>query len=316
MSAFPMTGVGVRVKILKNAIEAGEPKLVIVPDNLPALLKAAGSKLGLNKPKYIYTSTGALVDDINLLKDDEELFISEVEGFFKTKLSENSGYKTYKVAVLGPGGVGKSCITIRYTQSKFIESYDPTIENAFMHQPNVDGIVCMLEILDTAGQEDFLCLSQTWVENRDGFLLVYNMADDQTFNDVTQFYKLIEKEYDQKQLTRPPIVLVANKSDLKQYRKVSKEEGVILAQSWNGDYVETSAKTNTNIDVAFAALIRLVRKANSAAVLKLKTDPSSHDLALSLDRSAIFENEERDPWDELAKNKKLTSCIGYKCIIA
>jgi len=255
-------GVGVRVKIFRNAIEAGEPKLIIVPEDIPAFFKAAGPKLGLNKPKYIYTAAGAIVDDVRLLKDDEELYISETEGFFKIK-AENA-YKVYKIAVLGPGGAGKSCITIRYTQAKFLEGYDPTIENAFMHQPNVDGIVCMLEILDTAGQEDFLCLSQTWVENRDGFMLVYNMTDLQSFQDVNQFYNLIVKEYEQKQINRPPIVLVANKLDMKDGRKVFTAEGQHGAKSMDAEYIETSAKTNINIDNAFALLVRLIRERQSA----------------------------------------------------
>ncbi len=63
--------------------------------------------------------------------------------------------ETMRLVLLGSGGVGKSCITIRYVQDSFVLEYDPTIEDSYRRQVEVDGQQVMLEILDTAGTEQF-----------------------------------------------------------------------------------------------------------------------------------------------------------------
>lgn len=83
--------------------------------------------------------------------------------------------REYKIVVLGSGGVGKSALTVQFVQGIFVEKYDPTIEDSYRKQVEVDGQQCMLEILDTAGtvseclrftsirfnrQQNFLCLPQ------------------------------------------------------------------------------------------------------------------------------------------------------------
>lgn len=59
--------------------------------------------------------------------------------------------REYKIVVLGSGGVGKSALTVQFVQEIFVEKYDPTIEDSYRKQVEVDGQQCMLEILDTAG---------------------------------------------------------------------------------------------------------------------------------------------------------------------
>lgn len=59
--------------------------------------------------------------------------------------------REYKIVVLGSGGVGKSALTVQFVQGIFVEKYDPTIEDSYRKQMEVDGQQCMLEILDTAG---------------------------------------------------------------------------------------------------------------------------------------------------------------------
>jgi len=63
----------------------------------------------------------------------------------------NSKMREYKIVVLGSGGVGKSALTVQFVQGIFVEKYDPTIEDSYRKQVEVDGHQCMLEILDTAG---------------------------------------------------------------------------------------------------------------------------------------------------------------------
>lgn len=63
--------------------------------------------------------------------------------------------REYKIVVLGSGGVGKSALTVQFVQGIFVEKYDPTIEDSYRKQVEVDGQQCMLEILDTAGTVSF-----------------------------------------------------------------------------------------------------------------------------------------------------------------
>lgn len=63
--------------------------------------------------------------------------------------------KEYKVVILGPGGVGKSALTVQFISGKFVERYDPTVEDFYRKEIEVDGYPAILEILDTAGTEQF-----------------------------------------------------------------------------------------------------------------------------------------------------------------
>lgn len=121
--------------------------MVVDTNDFNNFLKQAGKKLGIDA-KYAYTASGAVLDDVALMRDDEDIFISEKAGFYRSEATA----PRYKIAILGPGGVGKSCLTIRYTRNTFVETYDPTIEDAFRHQTVVDDRVVVMEILDTAGQ--------------------------------------------------------------------------------------------------------------------------------------------------------------------
>lgn len=69
--------------------------------------------------------------------------------------------REYKIVVLGSGGVGKSALTVQFVQGIFVEKYDPTIEDSYRKQVEVDGQQCMLEILDTAGTVSFVHRSAT-----------------------------------------------------------------------------------------------------------------------------------------------------------
>jgi small GTP-binding protein len=61
----------------------------------------------------------------------------------------------HKLVVLGEGGVGKSALSIQFVRNQFIIEYNPTIEECYRKQVTIDGVTCMLDILDTAGQEEF-----------------------------------------------------------------------------------------------------------------------------------------------------------------
>ncbi|KAG0170009.1 Ras- protein Rap-1b [Apophysomyces sp. BC1034] len=166
--------------------------------------------------------------------------------------------REYKLVVLGSGGVGKSALTVQFVQSIFVEKYDPTIEDSYRKQVEVDGQQCMLEILDTAGTEQFTAMRDLYMKNGQGFILVFSITSMVTLTDL---HELREQILRVKDADNVPMVIVGNKSDLDDERIVSKEQGMMLSQQW-GDkpFYETSARYKLNVDEVFYDVVRQINK--------------------------------------------------------
>merc|ERR1712217_851462 len=106
--------------------------------------------------------------------------------------------------VLGGGGVGKSALTIRLVTDNFLDEYDPTIEDSYRKQVEIDGQTALLDILDTAGQEEFASMQDQWMREGKGFLLVYNITPRTTF---TEIRSLREEILRAKEASSVPMVL-------------------------------------------------------------------------------------------------------------
>jgi small GTP-binding protein len=118
---------------------------------------------------------------------------------------------------------------VQFVQSIFVEKYDPTIEDSYRKQVEVDGHQCMLEILDTAGTEQFTAMRDLYMKNGQGFVLVYSITSQSTFNDLTDLREQILRVKD---TDKVPMVLVGNKCDLEDDRVVGKDQGAALASKW------------------------------------------------------------------------------------
>ncbi|XP_066265365.1 ras-related protein R-Ras2-like [Branchiostoma lanceolatum] len=165
--------------------------------------------------------------------------------------------QNYKLVVVGGGGVGKSALTIQFIQSYFVTDYDPTIEDSYTKQCVIDDEVARLDILDTAGQEEFSAMREQYMRTGEGFVLVFSVTDRGSFDEVYKFHRQILRVKDRDEF---PMLLVGNKADLDQQRVVSQEEGQELARQLRVGYLEASAKTRLNVDQAFHELVRIVRK--------------------------------------------------------
>jgi len=161
---------------------------------------------------------------------------------------------TIKLVVMGTGGVGKSALTIQYVQQQFVTQYDPTIEDSYRRQANVDGKNVMLEILDTAGTEQFKAMRDLYMRNGEGFILVYSVIAVSTFNDLSELREQIMRVKD----GDVPMILVGNKADLDSQRMIAKAQGEELAKSFGCGFLEASAKTRLNVDEIFNEVIRQV----------------------------------------------------------
>ncbi|KAI9486464.1 MAG: ras related protein 1b [Benjaminiella poitrasii] len=168
--------------------------------------------------------------------------------------------KEYKLVVLGSGGVGKSALTVQFVQSIFVEKYDPTIEDSYRKQVEVDGQQCMLEILDTAGTEQFTAMRDLYMKNGQGFVLVFSITSQVTLTDLHEIREQIIRVKGSENI---PMVLVGNKCDLENERMVSREKGMALSQQWGGKpFYETSARFKINVDEVFYDVVRQINKQN------------------------------------------------------
>ena len=114
----------------------------------------------------------------------------------------------FKIVIVGDGGVGKSAITIQLTQSHFITEYDPTIENSYRKPLNVDGQMYVLDILDTAGQEEYSAMRDQYFRTGHGFVVVFSVVDRSSFESMPKYKKQILRVKD---TASYPMVLCANK---------------------------------------------------------------------------------------------------------
>ncbi|KAF9270481.1 ras protein [Marasmius fiardii PR-910] len=154
----------------------------------------------------------------------------------------------WRVAVLGDGGVGKTALAV--------QTYDPTIEDAYRKQLIVDNRMCFVEVIDTAGQEEYATLRDQWVREGQGFILVYSIASRSTFDRLEIFRQSMRRV----KRGDPIFMLVGNKCDKTYEREVSKEEGAALARQFGCEFIETSAKTAQNVERLFTNLVRALRQ--------------------------------------------------------
>lgn len=161
--------------------------------------------------------------------------------------------------MVGSGGVGKSAFTIQFTQKEFSSAYDPTVEDSYRKQVEVDYTHCVLDILDTAGQEEYSAARDSYMRSGQGFICMYSITSHQTLREAKEFRNHIARIKGPEQFA---MVLVGNKCDLDFERQVPTEEGEASAQGYECPFFEASAKSGQNVDEAFFELVRQIIKMN------------------------------------------------------
>jgi len=163
--------------------------------------------------------------------------------------------------------------TVQLIQSHFVDEYDPTIEDNYRKQCVIDDEVALLDVLDTAGQEEYSAMRKQYMKTGEGFMLVYNIASRQSFEEILTFQQQILREKDKDYF---PIIIVGHhypvddddevekpwdwNSELT--REVSIEEGQALARQCGCPFIEVNAKKRMNVEKAFYDLVREIRRYN------------------------------------------------------
>jgi len=154
----------------------------------------------------------------------------------------------FKLLLIGDSGVGKSCLLLRFADHKYTESYISTIGVDFkIRTIDHDGKTIKLQIWDTAGQERFRTITSSYYRGAHGIIIVYDVTDMESFSNVKQWLSEIDR-YASDNVNK---LLVGNKCDLVNKKVVTYEEAHDFAEKAEMPFLETSAKTATNVEQAF-----------------------------------------------------------------
>lgn len=161
---------------------------------------------------------------------------------------------TGKVMLLGDSGVGKTCFLIQFKDGAFLSgTFLATVGIDFRNKVvTVDGVRVKLQIWDTAGQERFRSVTHAYYRDAQALLLLYDITNQSSFDNIRAWLTEIH-EYAQRDVV---IMLLGNKADVSSERVIRSEDGEMLAKEYGVPFMETSAKTGMNVELAFLAIAK------------------------------------------------------------
>ena len=175
--------------------------------------------------------------------------------------------------MIGESGVGKTCIIQRFNKNEFSLTHLSTIAIDFkMKVVSVGDEKIKMQIWDTAGQERFNTLTAGFFKGSDGIILCYSITDTKSFDNINKWMAQIKSlaPIDVK------VLLVGNKTDLEEERKLSIEQGKEMAEKYGIQLFEASAKTGENVPEIFQRMAEMVLE-------KVKANPRSEDSTRKID---------------------------------
>lgn len=194
-----------------------------------------------------------------------------------------------RLVLLGAARVGKTAIVQQLLYNKFPTGYSATVEEMHRAEYEVDGCSLTLEILDTSGAYAFPAMRRLAISRGDYFVLVFSIDNGESFEEVGRLKESIFE------LRSPevPMVVVANKSDLSNCRRVSKEIAeTVVTIDWEKVYIECSAKTGYNVLDIFTELLL---RAQIHYSLRRAVEKRRHSLPI--------------PYKSNVANQKRNSCV-------
>ena len=174
----------------------------------------------------------------------------------------------FKVLLIGNSDVGKSSLILRYVDQIWNDVFVPTIGVDFkVKSIEVDKKLVKMQIWDTAGQERFRNVISSYFKGAHGILLIYDITSRDSFKELENWLGEVERHASSQVLK----ILIGNKSDLEEKREIQKDEGEAFAMRNGMQFIETSAKNNTNVSEAFEALAKImVDSSNKRNAIKIE----------------------------------------------
>ncbi|KAG0378959.1 GTP-binding protein of the rab [Mortierella sp. AD032] len=170
----------------------------------------------------------------------------------------------FKLLLIGDSGVGKSCLLLRFADDTYTESYISTIGVDFkIRTIELEGKTVKLQIVNgaLAGQERFRTITSSYYRGAHGIIVVYDVTDQDTFNNVKQWLAEIDR-YASEGVNK---LLVGNKSDLTNKKVVDYTVAKEFSDQLAIPFLETSAKSATNVEQAFLTMAKQIKDRMGAA---------------------------------------------------
>jgi len=162
-----------------------------------------------------------------------------------------------KLLLIGDSGVGKSCLLLRFSDDSFTPSFITTIGIDFkIRTIELEGKRIKLQIWDTVGQERFRTITTAYYRGAMGILLVYDVTDEKSFNNIRNWIRNIE-QHATESVNK---ILIGNKCDMVEKKVVDSARGKALADEYAIKFLETSAKNSINVEEAFITLAKDIKK--------------------------------------------------------
>ena len=213
---------------------------------------------------------------------------------------ENGKFElTFKIIIIGDSGVGKSCLAIRALKNIFESLYQPTIGFEFMSSYiKIDGKIIKLQIWDTCGQEVYRSLISSFYNNASLAIMVYSINNENSFNNLDFWLNEIRTK------ANPDIniILIGNKNDLENERKIPKDLGQEFSDN-NGLnlFFESSAKTGFNVKQLFIEASKILYEQHIRYTNRFSTNSDSFEKDININSKMQSLSIEKDEANQKRK---------------